>query len=323
MEIDFSLLWEQIQAILNTFITAIPSLIAGTIVLVLFVYASSAIEKLIRRLSMRYREQESLSLALGRLARWVTLILGMLIAMLIVFPDFSVGQLIQLLGISGLAFGIAFRDIFVDFVAGVLILLNEPFRIGDQIVVLDYEGTIEDIETRTTAIRTYDGRRVIIPNSTLFTSVVTVNTAYEYRRIQYDVGIGYGDDIERAQQLALEAVSGVEGVLEDPAPDTLVIELADYSVVIRVRWWIRPPRQIDALDSRNRVLAAIKRRLTENGIDMPFPTHQILFHDQTEETDGDRRHQREGWPVGPGDVPRADRIARALRLKGQDDDLYL
>ena len=203
--------------------------------------------------------------------------------------------------------------ILQNFLAGILILLTEPFRIGDQIVFKDFEGTVEDIQTRATMIRTYDGRRVVIPNSELFTNSVTVNTAFERRRLQYDVGIGYGDDVGRAKQLMLEAVGSIEGVLADPAPDVLVVALADSSVQIRVRWWIDPPRRADAMESFDQVITAIKQKVyVEQGIDLPYPTHQILFHDQTEQTDGDRARQREGWPAGTGDVPPAQTIAGTL-----------
>lgn len=102
------------------------------------------------------------------------------------------------------------------------ILLTEPFQIDDQIVFKGFEGTVENIQTRATTIRTYDGRRIVIPNSELFTNSVTVNTAFESRRPEYDVGIGYGDDIDWTKQLMLEALHSVDVVLQDPAPDVLV-----------------------------------------------------------------------------------------------------
>jgi small-conductance mechanosensitive channel len=131
--------------------------------------------------------------------------------------------------------------------------------------------------------------------------------------MEYDVGIGYGDDIDRAKQLIMEAIANLEDVLKEPSPDVLVMELAESTVNIRVRWWISPPRRADALDTRDKVLAAIKNQLTANGIDLPFPTQQILFHDQTEETDGDRSRQREGWPAGNKEVPNSRSISGSLR----------
>jgi small-conductance mechanosensitive channel len=94
----------------------------------------------------------------------------------------------------------------------------------------------------------------------------------------------------------------------------LTRELAQSSVVLRARWWIRPPARQDALDARDKVIAAVKKKLLENGIDLPFPTHHVLLHDQTEETDGDRRRQREGWPAGKGEVPAARPVGSGLAV---------
>ena len=153
----------------------------------------------------------------------------------------------------------------------------------------------------------------MITNCELFTNSVTVNTTWENRRVQYDIGIGYSDDIEQAKQLIKEAIVNLEGILKDPAPDVLVMELAGSSVNLRVRWWINPPRRSEALDTRDKVLTAIKNKLIVNGIDLPFPTQQILFHDQTEDTDGDRSSQREGWPAGNNDVPNSRSISGSLK----------
>lgn len=110
-------------------------------------------------------------------------------------------------------------------------------------------------------------------------------------------------------------------VLKDPPPDVLVMELAENSVNIRARWWIQPPRWSDALDSRDQVISAIKQKLyVENGIDLPYPTRQILFHDQTEETDGDRTRQREGWPSGKNKVPKPRSIGGSLQRLAQLQD---
>ena len=284
------------------------------IVFAIFFVFGRVIKRAVRRLTRNHRQARNLGLVLGRLAQGTIVLVGLFVALSIVIPTFKAGDLIQLLGISGVAIGFAFRDILQNFLAGILILLTEPFRIDDQIVFKNFEGTVENIETRATTIRTYDGRRIVIPNAELFTNSITVNTAFDKRRMEYDVGIGYGDDVDHAKQLLLEALYSVDEVLKDPAPDVLVVELAESSVNIRVRWWIAPSRRIDDLRSRDQVISAIKQKLyVENGIDLPYPTRQILFHDQTEETDGDRSQQREGWPAGNSKVPKPRTIGGSLR----------
>lgn len=309
---DFSLAWQKLNQIGRDLMLALPNIFFGLVVLVLFILGARTVRSLVGRITRSRSKRESLARLLSRLAYVATLILGVLVTATIILPGFTPTSLVSALGVSGIAIGFAFKDIFQNFLAGILLLLTEPFTIGDQIKYKDFEGSVEDIQTRATTIKTYDGRRVIIPNAEIFTNAITVNTAYDKRRLQYDVGIGYGDDIARARQLILEAVREVEGVLTDPAPDALVMDLAESSVNIRARWWINPPRQADVLDAQDRVLEAIKNKLSANGIDLPYPTRQLLFHDQTEVTDGDRRRQREGWAAGKGDVPAARAGAPAV-----------
>ncbi len=310
--------WSKITGLIDGFIVLLPNIFLALIVFILFFFAARWLKKLVKRLTRRHRQARNLGMVLGRLAQGVVILIGLFVALSIVIPTFRAGDLIQLLGISGVAIGFAFRDILQNFLAGILILLTEPFQIDDQIVFNDFEGTVENIETRATTIKTYDGRRIVIPNSELFTNSVTVNTAFESRRMEYDVGIGYGDNIDEAKRLMLEAIYSVDEVLRDPAPDVLALELAESNVNIRARWWIKPPRRIDDLNSRDKVISAIKQKLyVENGIDLPYPTRQILVHDQTESTDGDRTRQREGWPAGNKKVPKPRGISDSLQQLAQ------
>lgn len=281
----------------------LPNLLGALLVFALFLIAARVVRGVIERLGRRLHKHQNAGIILGRLSQWVLILVGLLVAITILVPSFKLGTLVETLGLASVAIGFAFRDVLQNFLAGILILWTEPFDIGDQVVYKDFEGTVEEIQTRATFIRTYDGRRVVVPNSELFTSAITVNTAFEQRRVEYDVGIGVSDDIEQAKQIILSALGELESILAEPAPDVLVIELADFSVKLRVRWWIHPPRRADLLAARDVVLVRIKRALLEHGIDLPFPTTQVLFHDQTEKTDGDRRHQREGWPAGTSEVP--------------------
>ncbi|CBN56165.1 MULTISPECIES: mechanosensitive ion channel family protein [Kamptonema] len=312
MSKEISTLLDKMQAMLNDFIILLPNMVLALIVFAIFFFVARTIKKVVRNLTRNRRQARNLGMVLGRLAQGTTILAGLFIALSIVIPSLKASDLVQLLGISGVAIGFAFRDILQNFLAGILILLTEPFQIDDQIVFKDFEGTVENIQTRATTIKTYDGRRIVIPNSELFTNSVTVNTAFENRRLQYDIGIGYGDDIDQARRFILEAIHETNGVLETPAPDAIVVELAGSTVNIRARWWVQPPRRADVLDLQDRVLTNIKNKLTANGIDLPFPTQQILFHDQTEATDGDRTRQREGWPPGKGQVPQSRSISSSI-----------
>ncbi len=301
---DFSQAYSQLQKMVNDVIGAIPNIIAAGIVFALLLLLGRVVRAAVMRVVSRY-QRDSLGIVLGRLAQWGIVLLAVLIAAVILFPSVKPADVLNLLGIGSVAIGFAFQDVLQNLLSGILLLITEPFRIGDQIKFGDYEGTVENIQTRATIVRTYDGRRVVIPNGELYTRSVTVNTSFEHRRVEYDIYIGYGDDIERAKQVILQVLRDVPNVLDTPAPDVLCVELSGYSVGLRARWWISPPKRMDALDTRDQVLSRAKAALTAAGIDLPFPTQQVLFHDQTEVSDGDRRRQREGWPAGENQVPRS------------------
>ncbi len=260
MEIDLSAAWTATLGMAQGLIRLLPKLVVGALVFVAILFLSKWISKIVRSITGRYQRSRSVGLVLGRMAQWIAIFIGLLIALSIVLPSFQASSLIELLGIGGVAVGFAFRDIFQNFLAGILLLLTEPFKIGDQIIVDSYEGTVEDIKTRATLIRTYDGRRVVIPNSDLFTKSVTVNTAYGNRMTEYEFSIRSADDLAVAQRAVLDAVREVPGVLSDPGPDTLVVSMSDSSINVRVRWWTAPTLA-EVLEVKNHVIAAIKKNL--------------------------------------------------------------
>lgn len=310
----------RLQRLASDLLQALPAAAVGLTVLLLFLVVGRVTQLSVRRYAAKRHKHRSLALAAGRLLLGTLVVVGLLVAAVIVFPNFTPTGMLTSLGVSSLVLGLAFKDVLQNYLAGILLLFAEPFRSGDQVIVREFEGTVEDVQPRATFIRTYDGRRVVIPNAELFTNAITVNTAFDKRRIEYDVGIGYGDDIQNAKRLILEAIDESGQAMANTPVEVLVVELAQSSVTLRVRWWIKPPLIRESFEARDTVLTAIKDKLLINGIDLPFPTQQILFHDQTEINDGDRSRQREGWPApnqGQPTQPRntsqsLDRVSEAL-----------
>ncbi len=312
---DISVIAEFREVLINL-IDRLPHILFGLIVLILVFPVAHWAQRLIENLSRSKRISKQAAIAFGRIARYAVIAFGILLVLTIIVPSVNVATLIGSLGLTGVIIGFAFRDILQNFFAGLILLIQEPFSLEDQIVVGSYEGTVKQIDLRSTKIHTYDGRDVIIPNADLFTDSVLVNTAHPQRRSQYDVGIGYGDDIDTASDLIFDAMKSIEGVLAQPAPDVRVWDLGDSAVVLRARWWTNSQRR-EVVAVHDRVLRAIATKLTEHGIDMPYPTQVLLFHDQTEETDGNRAEQREGWPSN-GNNPKPLRIAGVLRRSAEN-----
>lgn len=296
-EIDLNpaLAIEKVDSWLDGLVKLLPNLIVALIVFILFYIAARIVRAIIFR-TLKSRGRLNLGDVLGGFFKWVIVVLGGLVAATIIVPSLNPGDLIAGLGVSSVAIGFAFKDILQNWLAGLLILLRQPFEIGDQIEASGFEGTVQQIETRATIVKTYDGQKAVIPNSEIYTNAVLVKTGEAKRRSQYDIGIGYADDIDEACDIIKKAIANIPGVEDDPAPEAIVWDLAASWVTIRARWWTSSQRG-DVVVNRSDILRAVKYALDEAKIDMPYDTKVHLFHDQTEETDGDRDAQREGWPA--------------------------
>ncbi len=259
--------WEAAYQMIDSFFARLPSLIVGVIVFFVFYVFSILLSRVILRTTRKHRP--NLGVVFARLMSAATILLGFLVAFSVVAPSFQAGDLIKILGISGVAIGFAFQNILQNFLAGLLLLWAEPFRIGDEIKLDPYEGTVEEIQTRATIIKTYDGRRVVIPNADLFTHSVTVNTALDVRRWEYDLAVHDIRELAQLKSLVINSVSKVQGVLPDPPPEALVMDLGDpdlNAVKVRVLWWTKAPRQHEMLASYDRVLTAIRQTLNRSAL---------------------------------------------------------
>ncbi len=300
----------------NDFFLQLPNILGGLVFIVIGWFAGKLIARGVRK-AFRHKGLVDLGGVLASLVFGLVVAAAVMVAAVIVFPSVKPVTIISSLGIGTVAIGFAFKDILQNLLAGILLLINRPYRRGDQIVVKDFEGTVEHIQSRATLIKTYDGRRVIIPNADVYTSPVVVNTAFEHRRSQFDVGIGYGDDPAEACRIFTEAVAGVEGVEADPAPEVLPWGLDENYVTLRARWWTDSKRT-NVVHIQAKVILAIYQAAKDAAIDLPFPTTVMLFHDQSEESDGDRARQREGWPAG-AKPPRPRRLAARPRADADAD----
>lgn len=287
---------QKVGSYVEGFFWILPNLGLALAVFLLFLGGAWTAKRAVIGVARR-RDRGNLGTLLGGFLRWAVIVLGLLVVATIVFPSVKPADVLATLGIGSVAIGFAFKDILQNWLSGLLILYRQPFRSGDQIKSGEFEGTVERIEARATLLKTYDGQRVVIPNTDIYTRAVVVRTAFPERRSEYDVGIGYGDDVEEACRVILDAMRQVEGVASDPAPEAFAWALDASSVNIKVRWWSDSQRA-SVVHVQGRVLTAVKRALSEAGIDLPFPTRVVLLHDQTEESDGDRTRQREGWPKG-------------------------
>ncbi len=258
--------WEAAHHMIDTVIGRLPALIVAIIIFIFFYGFSLLVTRVIRGTIPHRRE--NLSIVFGRLAGAATILVGFLVAFSIVAPSFQAADLIKILGISGVAVGFAFQNILQNFLAGLLLLWAEPFRVGDEIKLDAFEGTVVDIQARATIIKTYDERQVVIPNADLFTHSVIVNTAFHVRRWEYDLTLKSVQGLAELKSQVIQAVLAVPGVLPEPRPEALVVKVevpnAD-TATLRVLWWTNAPRQHQMLASYDMVLTAIAEALIHHG----------------------------------------------------------
>ncbi|MGM0604370.1 MAG: mechanosensitive ion channel family protein [Halobacteriota archaeon] len=178
-------------------------------------------------------------------------------------------------GALALAVGFAAQDLIGNFVAGIFILKDKPFEVGDWIEWKENSGMVEDIDLRVSRIRTFDNELVTVPNGELANNAVTNPVAYQTLRQKFVFGIGYDDDITEATEYIIEEARAHPDILNDPDVSVRLVELGDSDVGLQSRFWIENPRRADFVRIRSEYVQAVKERFDEEGIDIPY-AHRTL-----------------------------------------------
>ena len=249
---------------------------ALALVLLTFLLAR-VVRSVVARAGRRMRFRANLVEVLQMVTVTVAWFVGGLFALTVVFPSITPGRALTTLGLGSVAIGFAFKDTFENFLAGILILLREPFQMGDFIECESLEGRVEAITIRDTRIRQTDGQLVVMPNHALFSNPVIVRTDLELRRVTIVVGVAYGEDVDASRHVIHDAVVKLDSVRDD-VHDVQVFAQAfgSSSIDFEVAWWTGS-RPVDIRASRDQVVAAVKRALDEAGIEIPFPYRTLTF----------------------------------------------
>jgi small conductance mechanosensitive channel len=190
------------------------------------------------------------------------------------YGDF-LGALATIAAAATLAIGFALQDVIQNFVAGIFIFTDRPFRIGDWIEWDGNSGVVEDISLRVTRVRTFDNELLTVPNSQLTDGVIKNPVAKEQLRLKFLFGIGYDDDIDRATEIIIEEAEAHDEILDDPEPSVRLVELGDSSVGLQSRIWINDPSRSDFVKTRAEYVKTVKERFDEADINIPYPNRTI------------------------------------------------
>ncbi|ELS04132.1 small-conductance mechanosensitive channel [Xenococcus sp. PCC 7305] len=269
-------LYTTTRELLRDLVGNLPSLVGAIIVVGL----TWAVAKGVRYLAFTWAQQtegdSSTELLIGRLSYGAVWVVGFIIALGVMGLDF--GALLGALGLTSVAIGFSLKDVLSNYISGVILLAARPFRIHDQVVIDDYEGTITQIQLRATTMKTYDGRLVYIPNQEVFQASIINNTASPKRRSSVMVGIDYEEDIDKAIAVIHQALQNLKEVETQPQPDILVKELAASTVNLEVRFWVDSHRA-GFLATTSKVTQAVKEALEKANIDMPTDIYTLIMRE--------------------------------------------
>ncbi len=267
----------QLSGFVRGFWALLPQLVASLVFLGLVWLVAKALHRFLPRALRRARIREALvdvTMMLATVGLWL---FGVLIAITIAFPSITPGRAVTALGVGGVAIGFAFKDVFENFLAGLLLLIREPFQRGDFIECEGIDGQVEVFTIRDTHIRQTDGQLVVVPNATLFKNPVTIRTSRDLRRTTIMCGVAYGEDVDRAREVIAAAVRGVDMVRNDIKDVQIFAQgFGESSIDFEVTWWTGS-LPVDIRASRDKVVAAVKRALDDAGIEIPFPYRTLTF----------------------------------------------
>lgn len=272
----WDLVYQSVEKLAERFAESIPFIVIAIIFLIITNIVSHIVSFIIRKSLKRTPMRRALVELLQKLASVLVWAIGILTIAAILFPSVTPGNILTALGLTSIAIGFAFKDIFENFFAGILILLREPFRLGDFIECQSIDGRIELITIRDTHIRRSSGDRIVMPNAFLFNNPVHIITDRELRRVQTTCGVSYNCDVDKAREIITNTVNDCETVTSDQDIDVFVKELGDNSVNFQITWWTYS-RPRETRRSKDEVLSKLKMALDQANIEIPFPQRTLTF----------------------------------------------
>lgn len=277
IEHSFNNLVEKLQSWLDSIIVMLPNFILSLIIIVGAYFLSKVIRKLIIRLLARFSNNVAVNKLIGSLVYWVVILIGIFISLGILKLDKTVTSLLAGIGIAGLAIGLAFKDAASNFMAGIYMAINSPINVGDILEYDDHYGTVKEIGLRATTITTMQGQDVIIPNHLVIGEIYKHYTINGSRRIDLEVGISYGDDLEKAETITLEAIKPIHYLKTNKPIDLFYTEFGDSSINFILRYWVDFRKETDYLKAVSDGIKRIKKAYNENDITITFPIRTLDF----------------------------------------------
>ena len=273
--------WRQLVDWVDAFVAGLPQLIGAIVIFGLFWYLSKWVERLAKKLFDRIEAPETIEHLLATLSRIAIVLLGVMIALGVLDLDKTVTSMLAGLGIVGVALGFAFQDIAANFISGIILAIRRPFNIEDVIEVSGVMGVVQDIQLRSTIIKTFQGQIVHIPNQKVFGEIITNYSELGSQRIDLACGVSYDDDLEGVQYATLQAIKKLGYANDEPEPMLHFEEFGDSSINFVVRFWINYSIQPDFLEARSEAIKVITELYRDKGYTIPFPIRAVDLSQQS------------------------------------------
>jgi small-conductance mechanosensitive channel len=271
------LISEKLTVWFEALVKLLPNIILAAVILVLGLY----IAKYIRKITTKLFSKISNNLTLNNLFSTVIYfsVIGVLLftVLSILQLDKAVTSILAGAGILGLGLAFAFQDIAANFISGIFISFRKPIRVGDIVEIGDYMGKIQEVNLRDTVIETFRGQIVIIPNKEVFQNPIENYSHLKKRRFDLSVGVSYGDDLDKVQEITLNAVKDIEGLSKVDEVKVFFTEFGDSSINLSVRMWISNPDQPIYNLVGSEAIKRIKKAYDANDIMIPFPIRTLDF----------------------------------------------
>lgn len=258
-------------------VVMLPNFVLAIIVMVLFVFLGKLSKSIISKVLFKTLNNRSLSSLISRIIYLIVLTIGAFAALSLMNLDKTVTSLLAGAGILGLALGFAFQDIATNFIAGFFMAAKRPFKIGQVIHCEGHSGIIKHIGIRTTEIASFQGQEIIIPNKLLFQNPLVNDSENVYKRIDLEVGVSYGEDLERVREITIDAVKNIPNIQKDKEISLFYKEFGGSSINFTIMIWVEFKSQLEFLNSQSEAIIAIKKAYDSEDIMIPFPIRTLDF----------------------------------------------
>jgi small conductance mechanosensitive channel len=261
--------WNQF---IESFIKGIPNLLTALAIFIVSLYLARLLSNLLKRVLQRRRAPAGVTHLLGELALWSVIIAGIITALERFFP---VTAFLAGLGILGFTVGFALQDIMKNFASGVILLLQQPFHVGETIGVKGFDGTVLAIDLRATEMRAVDGRVVILPNADVLANPIVNYSRANQRRVDLSLNLSHTTEPGTVRNIVLDAIQSVPGFVSEPEPVIVFNSLTDSALELNVNFWIDVTKN-DLLRAKDTVLLKVKSAFNEQGIEIPHPVQAVF-----------------------------------------------